>query len=81
MHPATLVIRTSFRPRKWPYPVAFTDVYTSQDYVDIVAPEIALAVRYVDLIKVDTLHIATERESVYELARRRESAVKPSARP
>lgn len=76
----TLVIRTSFRPREWPYPVAFTDVYTSQDYVDIIAPEIALAVRHVLEIPDDTLHIATERKSVYELARRRSFDVKPGTR-
>jgi len=80
VHTDTLVIRTSFRSREWPYPVAFTDVYTSQDYVDIIAPEIALAVRHVGLIKVGTLHIATERKSVYELARQRNAAVKPGTR-
>jgi dTDP-4-dehydrorhamnose reductase len=80
VHTDTLVIRTSFRSREWPYPVAFTDVYTSQDYVDVIAPEIALAVRHVGLIKVGTLHIATERKSVYELARQRNAAVKPGTR-
>ena len=76
----TLLIRTSFRPREWPYPVAFTDVYTSQDYVDIIAPEIAWAVRHAPEISDPTLHIATERKSVYELARRRSPAVKPGTR-
>lgn len=76
----TLVIRTSFRPREWPYPVAFTDVYTSQDYVDVIAPEIGLAVRYAPDIPDATLHIATEGKSVYELARRRRYSVKPSTR-
>ena len=66
-----LVIRTSFRPRQWPYPKAFTDVYTSQDYVDIIAPMIAEAIDHVEHIDDPVLHIATERKSVYELARRR----------
>jgi dTDP-4-dehydrorhamnose reductase len=69
--PRHLVIRTSFRPREWTYPVAFDDLYTSQDYVDVIAPEIAAAVIHHDEIPHDTLHIATERKSVYELARRR----------
>ena len=69
--PRHLVIRTSFRPRIWPYHVAFTDVYTSQDYVDVIAPEIALAIQRHREIPHNTLHIATERKSVYELARRR----------
>ena len=78
--PATLVIRTSFRPREWPYPMAFEDVYTSQDYVDVIAPEVALAVRYASYIPHPILHIATERKSVYELARRRSPNVQPGRR-
>jgi dTDP-4-dehydrorhamnose reductase len=69
--PRHLVIRTSFRPERWPYPVAFDDLYTSQDYVDVIAPDIALALRRFDEIPYPTLHIATERKSVFELARRR----------
>jgi dTDP-4-dehydrorhamnose reductase len=76
----TLVIRTSFRPREWPYPVAFEDVYTSQDYVDIIAPEIALAVRHAHSISYPVLHVATERKSVYELARRRSPDVRSGSR-
>ncbi len=70
-----LVVRSSFRPNEWPYPVAFSDVYTSQDYLDVIAPDIALAVRHVEDIPFDTLHIATERKSVYDLARRRKPDV------
>jgi dTDP-4-dehydrorhamnose reductase len=78
--PGHLVIRTSFRPRQWPYPVAFTDFFTSQDYVDVVAPDIALAVIHKDEIPHDTLHIATERKSVYELARQRKPDVRPGSK-
>lgn len=74
--PRHLVVRTSFRPREWPYPVAFDDVFTSQDYVDVIAPEIALAVQRAREIPYSTLHIATERKSVYELARRRRPDVR-----
>jgi dTDP-4-dehydrorhamnose reductase len=76
----TLVIRTSFRPREWPYPVAFTDVHTSQDYLDVIAPEIAFAVLYARDIPEEVLHIATGRKSVYELARRRNLDVQPGTR-
>lgn len=72
-----LVIRTSFRPREWPYPTAFRDVYTSQDYVDVIAPEIALAVKHLSAIPYHTLHITTARKSVYDLARQRSSTVTP----
>ncbi|HZJ09603.1 MAG TPA: sugar nucleotide-binding protein, partial [Trueperaceae bacterium] len=68
---AHLVIRTSFRPRRWEHPVAFADLYTSQDYVDVIAPEIAAAVLRCDDVPYTTLHIATERKSVLDLARRR----------
>lgn len=71
-----LVIRTSFRPERWPYPVAFADLYTSQDYIDVIAPEIALAISRFDEIPDHTLHIATERKSVFELARRRAPEVR-----
>ncbi len=76
----TLVIRTSFRPREWPYPVAFTDVMTSQDYVDVIAADVALAVRNLARIRFGTLHIATEPKSVYELARRRRPSVRPGSK-
>lgn len=80
MAPHHLVIRTSFRPRLWPYAVAFTDVYTSQDYVDLIAPDIALAIRRCRDIPYRTIHIAGERKSVYELARRRKADVKPGSK-
>ena len=74
--PEYLIIRTSFRPRDWPYDTAFADVYTSQDYVDIIAEDIALAISNLESLNCNTLHIATERKSVYELARRRKPDVK-----
>ncbi len=75
-----LVIRTSFRDRAWPYPVAFADVHTSQDFVDVIAPEIARAVVHCREIPYDTLHIGTERKSVYDLARRRSPDVRRGSR-
>jgi len=78
--PRHLVVRTSFRPTEWPYPKAFTDVYTSQDYVDIIAPQIATAIRRFADIPFDTLHIATERKSVFELARRRKPEVEAGSK-
>ena len=70
-----LVIRTSFRPIEWPYSTAFDDIYTSQDYVDIIAPEIILAIKKFTKIPFQTLHIATERKTVYDLAKRRKPDV------
>lgn len=75
-----IIVRTSFRPRLFQYPVAFDDVYTSQDYVDIIAPEIARAIELCPNMSNSALHIATERKSVYELAKRRNSHVTPGSR-
>ena len=81
-YPAALVLRTSFRPREWPYETAFDDLYTSQDYVDVIAPLVAEVVYRFDRGEVpyDTLHVATERKSVYELARRRAPDVQRASR-
>ena len=75
-----LILRTSFRPREFQYPVAYSDVFTGQDYVDIIAPMIALAVRHSPEIMDEVLHIVTERKSVYELARRRRPDVREGTR-
>lgn len=75
-----LIIRTSFRPREFAYPVAFSDVYTGQDYVDVLAPQIAQAITHVREIAHDLLHIVTERKSVFELARRRKPDVQEGTR-
>ena len=78
--PGHLIVRTSFRAREWPYPVAFTDVYTSQDYVDVIAPEIAMAIRRCRELPFHVVHIAAERKSLYELARRRRPDVTPASK-
>jgi len=78
--PRHLIIRTSFRSHEWPHPLAFTDVYTSQDYIDIIAPDIALAITHCREIPFDTLHIATERKTSFELARRRRLDVRPGSK-
>ncbi len=78
--PRYLIIRTSFRPSPFPYPVAYHDLYTSQDYLEVIAPQVALALKNLDRIPYHTLHIATERKSVYELARRTRLEVEPRSR-
>jgi dTDP-4-dehydrorhamnose reductase len=78
--PRHLVVRTSFRPREWLHPVAFTDLWTSQDYVDVIAPKIALAVLHRTRLGKGTVHIGTERKTAYDLARRRKPDVRPGVR-
>lgn len=75
-----LIVRTSFRPREFQYPVAFADVYTGQDYVDVIAPMIAQVIQHALEIQDEVLHVATERKSVFELAFRRNPNVKEGCR-
>jgi len=72
-----LIIRTSFKPKgKWPYPKAFTDLYTSADYVDVIAKEIALLA---ESNLTGIINVGTERKSIYELAKRRTPTVEPTS--
>ena len=79
--PRHLVLRTSFRPREWPYGTGFTDVRTSQAYVDELAPELARAILAAPRLiasGVHTLHVAGEPTTIFELARRRKPDVRPA---
>lgn len=78
--PQHLVIRTSFRSWPWPYPTAYTDLFTSQDYLGQIAPEVALAVDHFADISFGTLHIATQRKSAFELAVQSRPDVQPGLR-
>jgi len=73
-----LIIRTSFKPLgKWKHPKAFDDIFTSADYVDIIAEKIAF------LIKTGATgiyNVGTERKTIYELAKRRTPEVKPMSK-
>lgn len=78
-----LIVRTSFRARAWPYPTAFTDVRTSQAYVDEIAPELALAITHAPrLIAAGerVLHVVGAATTVFELAQRRKPDVQPASR-
>ena len=79
-----LVIRTSFKPRPYKHPEAPTDMWFSADYVDKIAPEIALAVLHHHFVVSNTpngiIHIATERKSAYDLALLTNQDVLPTTR-
>jgi dTDP-4-dehydrorhamnose reductase len=75
-----VIVRLSFRPRVFEYPVAFTDMYTSQDYVDVMAPLLATLVKHAGATGESILHLGTGRKSVYELARRRRPDVREGVR-
>jgi len=69
-----LIVRTSFGASKFPYPVAFNNLFTSRDYVDVVAPMI-LEVAASSLQGI--INVGTERKSIAEFAHQRNSV--PSA--
>lgn len=63
-----LIIRTTFGPAKFEYRQAFTDKWTSKDYVDVIAPMI-LEAALSPLTGV--LNIGTERKTLYHHALKR----------
>lgn len=75
-----LIIRTSFKPiTPWPYPKAFDDLYSSADYVDVVAKKIAFLIAHC-WDDTGIINVGTERKSIYDLARRRNRDVKPMSK-
>lgn len=68
------IIRTSFRPTKWEFPTAYSNVFTSADYVDVIANELKLCL---DWNLSGVIHIGTAKKSLYELAKIRNPDVSP----
>ncbi len=64
----SLIIRTSFGKETFEYSHAFTDKWTSKDYVDVIAPMILEAAKS-DMTGV--LNIGTDRKTIYEYAIKR----------
>lgn len=64
---ADKILRLIFKPRPWPFPMAFCDQWTSGDYTDVIAKEVDKAIGLFDRLPRIT-HIGTERKSMYDLA-------------
>jgi dTDP-4-dehydrorhamnose reductase len=73
------IIRTSFKPRPFEHARACIDMWTAADYVDIVAKELALAIKHYDKLP-DVIHIATARKSIFDLAEQTNPKVEPIKR-
>lgn len=69
-----LIIRTSFKPSKWKYSCAFSDLYTSADYIDVIAEKINFLIAN---NAQGIFNVGTERKSIFELAQRRNKHVIP----
>lgn len=67
----TLILRTLFKPRPFPWPKAFVDQYTLGDYVDVIAPLLLKAVETWDFMMEPKklIYVGTGRKSIYELAK------------
>lgn len=71
--PGHLIIRTSFGAEQFAYEAAFSDKWSSKDYVDIIAPQILDAAQSP---LTGVLNIGSERRSMYEYAKLRNPDVK-----
>lgn len=70
----SLVIRTSFFGKTFPFEKAFVDQFSSKDYIDIIAPKIYDAMLS---DKLGIVHIGSPRRSLYEIAIERKPDVLP----
>jgi len=66
--PNHLIVRTSFGVNEFPYQEAYENLYSSKDYLDIIAPMI-YDVSTSNLT--GTINIGTERKSLFDFANRR----------
>jgi len=66
--PNHLIIRTSFGARKFVYPAAFTDKWSSKEYVDVIAPDI-LDAALSPLVGI--VNIGGSRRTLFEYAKER----------
>ncbi|MDO8639217.1 MAG: sugar nucleotide-binding protein [Candidatus Daviesbacteria bacterium] len=73
-----LIIRTLFKPNPWPFEYAFIDQMTQGDYLDVIAPLIAKAIKGWNG-KSKTIYVGTERKSMFELAKKTKPNVKPNS--
>jgi dTDP-4-dehydrorhamnose reductase len=73
-----LIMRTTFRPSDWGFPTAYTNVWTTGDYTDVIAQEIALCLK---INPSGIVHIGTSKKTWYDLATRRNPEIQPEEFP
>lgn len=66
MHDSSLIIRTSFGPKPFPYDGAFTDQWTSRETVDEIVQKI-IPLIFANITGV--VHVGGSRKTVYEYAK------------
>ena len=75
-HPNLYIIRTSFKPKIWKHPEAFTDIITNADTTDVISKLITKFIQ--QLPKPGIYNIGTETKSVFDLIQRTNSHIKPA---
>lgn len=75
-HDNSLVVRTEFCGKDFPFDTAYTDKWSSKDYVDILVPKLLDACLS---NKKGICHIGGSRKSFYDFALERNSNVKPGS--
>lgn len=82
-HPDYYIIRSSFKKSPWEHPKAVSDMWTTADYLDVIAPLIDKAIgRIVDKKPLPgrIIQLGTPRKSILELARRRSPEIEEITR-
>lgn len=78
-HPRHLILRTLFKPNPFPFPQAYIDQYTQGDYVDVIAKLLAKRIKSWDRKTCKLEYLGTGRKTIFELAKRTRSNVKPNS--
>jgi len=76
IHENSLVIRTEFCGEDFPFEVAFTDKYSSKEYIDIITPKIGYKCIGT---QIGICHVGGPRLSFYEFGKLRNPSVKPGS--
>ncbi len=72
MYDNSLIIRTSFYGKTFPYEKALVDQWSSKDYIDIIAPKIFKAA--LSDVK-GIVHCGSDKKTIYEIAKERKKDV------
>jgi dTDP-4-dehydrorhamnose reductase len=73
------ILRTLFKPRPFEHNAVCTDMWTSGDYVDVIAKEIVTALSIADRLP-RVLHMGTGRKNLFDLAKQTRDDILPIKR-
>lgn len=82
-HPNYYIIRSSFKKSPWEHPKAVADMWTTADYLDVIAVLIDKTVGRIvnnEPLPGRIIHLGTPRKSILDLARRRSPEIESMTR-